>query len=549
MTGFVLGQAATGDSGVNYLALLVFAVLVAVTLGVTYWASSRTSNATDFWAAGRGISARQNGFAMAGEWLSASSLLGYAGLTFIFGFDGVIFAVCSVVSSVLLLFILAGRMRNVGTYTMSDVLAFRLKERPIRIAASIGTLSVALLYLCTQLVAAGVLFAALSGVDFTLGVIIAGAFVLVYVTFGGMLATTWVQIIKAALLMVAIGLVTILLLNRFAWNPSEIFVQAVENSQAGPAYLRPGLLLQDGWDLASLAIVGIFAGLGLPHVLMRFFTVPDARTARKSMGWAVGLLSVFYIMLIIDAVGARAVLTPAESEATGAGGNLALPLLAQVLGGGEGTLGGDLLLAFISAAAFSTVLAVTAGLLISASGAVAHDLWSRSIRHSVNSEREEPVVGRIAAVVLAVAAMGIAIAIGDQYNIGYLVILTLSIAVSANLPALVLALFWRRLSTVGAVCGVIVGLVSSLALIVLSPSVYGEGAPWPLDYPVLVSVPLGFLTCWLGSMARPDRDASRYAELRVRSETGVGANAPASHDAEPSRTIPTALSGDNRVGD
>jgi cation/acetate symporter len=511
---------------VNELALAIFAVVLAITLAVTYWASKRTRTATEFWAAGRGISGAQNGFAIAGDYMSASSFLGFAGLIFFFGVDGFIGLVAALVAFVPVMLLLAERMRNAGKFTMADVLSFRLRERPARTAAALGTLAVAFFYLLAQMVGAGVLIQALAGIDFALSVIITGTFMVVYVIFGGMLATTWVQIIKAGLLMTAGVVVTVLVLAKTGFNPVELFNRAIDQHPDGEAFVSPGLQHPDAINGISFGIAFLLGTAGLPHILIRFFTVPDARAARRSVFWAVVLIGAFYIMIMIVGVGARAILGAGAEEAS-AGGNLAVPLLAEELGGGAGTVGGDVFLAVISAVAFATILAVVAGLVISASGAMAHDLWSNVVRRGEADEREEVRVARVAAIGLGVLAIAVSILGGEGFNVSILVGLAFAVAASANLPPLLCALFWPRFNTAGAVAGVVGGLVSSLVLIALSPAVWpgpdAEGSPVPLSNPALISFPIGFACCWLGTVLSRERDVRSYHELHVRAETGVGA--------------------------
>ena len=385
---------------VNVEALVIFGLVVAITLGITYWASKRTQSATDFWAAGRGITGVQNGFAIAGDYMSAASFLGIAGLIFLFGFDGFLYSVGFLVAFLTVLFLLSERMRNAGKFTIADVLSFRLNERPARVAAALGTLAVAAFYLIAQMVGAGALINALVGIDFNVAVIATGVFMLVYVVFGGMLATTWVQIVKAVLLMVGATVLSLFVLAEIGWNPIDIFELAENQSDDPGEYLSPGLRFTEPIDTVSLGLGLVLGTAGLPHILMRFFTVPDAKAARSSVGWAVALIGAFYVMTTFLGFGARAIL--GEAGTTGevdAAGNLAAPLLAQEVGGGAGSVGGDAFLAIISAIAFATILAVVAGLVISASGAVAHDVWSNVIRKGKDSEHEEVLVGRIAAFV------------------------------------------------------------------------------------------------------------------------------------------------------
>jgi cation/acetate symporter len=515
-------------TGVNALALAVFAVVLAVTLGITFWASKRTRTATEFWAAGRSISGLQNGFAMAGDYLSASTFLGFAGLIFLFGVDGWVGLAAAGASFLPVVLLLAERMRNAGKFTIADVLAFRLHERPARLAAALGTLAVSFVYLIAQMVGAGVLLQALAGIDFSLSVLLTGTFMLVYVVFGGMLATTWVQIIKAGLLMAAGTVLTVLVLAKTSFNPVELFDRAAANHDDAKAYLGGGLQHPDSINAISFGLALLLGTAGLPHLLMRFFTVPDAKAARGSIGWAVALIGAFFIMTMVVGVGARAILGAGAVEAS-KGGNLATPLLAEKLGGGAGSVGGDLFLAIISAVAFATILAVVAGLVIAASGAVAHDVWTSVVRRGdPAAEHEEVRVARMAAVGLGVLAIVASILAGPQFNVSILVGLAFAVAASANLPALLMALFWPRFNTTGAVAGVLGGLAVSLVLIVLSPPVWpgadGAGSPVELRNPAIISIPAGFLCCWLGTMLSRERVTERsYHELHVRAEIGLGA--------------------------
>ena len=516
---------------VNELALGIFAIVVAITLGITYWASKRVSTATDFWAAGRGLTGVQNGFAIAGDYMSAASFLGIAGLIFLFGFDGFLYSVGFLVAFLTVLFLLGERMRNSGKYTIADVLSFRMNERPARAAAALGTLAVAGFYLIAQMVGAGVLINALVGIGFELAVLITGAFMIIYIVAGGMLATSWVQIIKAVLLMTATTVLTLFVLGEVGWNPVDLFREARAQSPEGEAYLKPGLFLASPIDTVSLGIALVLGTAGLPHILMRFFTVPDAKAARSSVMWAVVLIGAFYVMTTALGFGARAVLGEGATEAVGTGGNLAAPLLAEEVGGGAGTVGGDLFLAIIAAVAFATILAVVAGLVISASGAVAHDVWSNIVRKGEDSEKEEVWVAKIAAVSIGAVAIGIAVIGGAGLNVSFMVGLAFAVAASAIFPALLLALTWRRFNTTGAVTGVLFGVFSSIALVIISPTVWpgpdSEGGMlsfYDLANPGIISVPLGFIGCWLGTVLTREEIAERsFDELYVRSETGLGA--------------------------
>jgi cation/acetate symporter len=516
----------TWIAAVNETALAVFAVVVGITLVVTYYASKRVATATDFWAAGRGLTGPQNGFAIAGDYMSAASFLGIAGLIFLFGFDGFLYSVGFLVAFLTVLFLLAERMRNSGKFTIADVLAFRLREQPARAAAALGTLSVAGFYLIAQMVGAGVLIEGLVGIDFWLAVVLTGAFMVIYIVAGGMLATSWVQIIKAVLLMSAAIVMTIWVLAEIGWNPIDLFRESRARSAEGEAYLKPGLFLASPLDTVSLGIGLVLGTAGLPHILMRFFTVPDAKAARSSVMWAMALIGGFYVMTTALGFGARAILGQGGEEAAGTGGNFALPTLAD-------ELGGELFLAIIAGVAFATILAVVAGLVISASGAVAHDVWSNIIRHGRDSEKEEVWVAKIAAVSIGALAIAIAVIGGSGLNVSFMVGLAFAVAASANFPALLLALTWRRFNTTGAITGVLFGVISSIALVIISPTVWpgpdSEGGAfgfYDLANPGIISVPLGFIGCWLGTMLSSEKKAVRsFDELYVRSETGLGAEA------------------------
>src|ERR671912_345568 len=497
---------------VNELALSIFGVVVAITLVITYLASKRMTGTVQFYAAGRAITGPQNGFAIAGDYMSAASFLGIAGLIFLFGFDGFLYSVGFLVAFLTLLFLLSERMRNSGKFTIADVLSFRMNQRPARAAAALGTLSVAGFYLIAQMVGAGVLIEALVGIDFSLAVVLTGAFMLIYVVAGGMLATSWVQIIKAILLMSATIVLSLFVLGEIGWNPVDLFNEAKAKSPEGDAYLKPGLFLASPIDTVSLGLALVLGTAGLPYILMRFFTVPDAKAARWSVMWAMFIIGFFYLLTTFIGFGARAVMGEAGVEAAGTGGNLAAPILAEELGGGAGTFGGDLFLAVIAGVAFATILAVVAGLVLSASSAVAHDIWSSIIRKHHDSEKEEVWVAKIAAASIGAIAILVAVIGGEGLNVSFMVGLAFAIAASANFPAILLALTWRRFNTTGAVCGVVLGVVSAIVLIILSPKAWpgadgdtGTPLPFTLANPGIISIPLGFIGCWLGTVLSTER--------------------------------------------
>jgi cation/acetate symporter len=519
-------------AGLNVEAVVIFAIVLSITLGITWWASKRARTAVGFYAAGRQITGVQNGLAISGDYLSAASFLGIAGLIFLYGFDGFLYSIGFLVAFLTVMFLLAERMRNAGKYTIADVLAFRLNERPARTAAALGTMAVVAFYLIAQMVGAGVLIQALVGIDFSLSVIITGIFMLCYVVFGGMVATTWVQIIKAVLLMAGILVMSVFVLGKVGFNPIELFDKADANKGAESTFsLGPGGLYTEPIDTVSLGLALVLGTAGLPHILMRFFTVPDAKAARGSVVWAMFIIGFFYLLTTFIGFGARAFLGEGGVEAAGKGGNLAAPNLAQFLGGGAGTFGGDLFLAVIAGVAFATILAVVAGLVLSASSAVAHDLWSSIVRKGRDSEAEEVWVARIAALSIGAVAIVVAVIGGSGLNVSFMVGLAFAVAASANFPALILALTWRRFNTTVAVTGVLFGVISAIFLVVVSPKVWpgadtetGSPIGWTLANPGIVSIPLGFIGCWLGTMLSSEKRAERtFHELHVRSETGLGA--------------------------
>src|SRR6201991_2674928 len=517
---------------INVEAVVIFAIVLGITLGITYWASGRAGTAAGFYAAGRQITARQNGLAISGDYLSAASFLGIAGLIYLYGFDGFLYSIGFLVAFLTVMFLLAERMRNAGKFTIADVLAFRLNERPARTAAAIGTLAVVAFYLIAQMVGAGVLIEKLVGINFSLAVLLTGAFMLCYVIFGGMVATTWVQIVKAVLLMAGIFTMSVFVLAKVGFNPVELFNRADANKGPESTFsLAPGTYLPKPLDTVSLGLALVLGPAGLPHILMRFFTVPNAKAARSSVVWAMFIIGFFYLLTTFIGFGARAFLGEGGVEGAGTGGNLAAPNLAAFLGGGEGTFGGDLFLALIAGVAFATILAVVAGLVLSASAAFSHDIWSSIIRKHSDSEREEVVVAKVAAFGIGVIAMVIAIIGGSGLNVSFMVGLAFAVAASANFPALLLALTWRRFNTTGALAGVILGVVSSIFLVIVSPKVWpgadtetGSPIGWTLSNPGIVSIPLGFLGCVVGTLLSSEKRAERtYHELYVRSETGLGA--------------------------
>ncbi len=524
--------------------LLMFLGFVAVTLVITYWAARRSQGANAYFAANRQITGWQNGLAVAGDYMSAASFLGIAGLIAFNGYDGFMYSVGFLVAYLTVLLIVAEPLRNAGKYTMADVLAYRLSPRPVRSMAALSTLTVSTFYMIAQMVGAGALVnLLLPGVGFSTAVVGVGILMIVYVVFGGMLATTWVQIIKAILLMSGTLLLSILVLGHFGFNFGRFF-DAISHvtyhdktgAEVTKNFLQPGHYYFGATkpygviDLISLCMALVFGTAGLPHILVRFYTVPDAKTARTSVVWAMFLIGAFYIMTTFLGFGAATIV---GRDAIGANNNMSAPLLAKFLGG-------DIFFAFISAIAFATILAVVAGLTISASTSFAHDFWTNVIHKGTERKPGEEVrVARVTACVVGIVSILLAILLGQSINVAFLVGLAFAVAASANLPVIVLSLFWKRFNTKGAVMGLGVGLASSIILILISPSIMTVDPPgvagaarhliqrppiFPLENPGIISIPLGFLGAVIGTLLGREPEAeAKFAELTVRANTGLGA--------------------------
>jgi len=486
----------------NPVAMVFFFAFIAVTLGITYWAARRTRTTEEFYAAGRTITAGQNGFALAGDYMSAASFLGIAGLVSTTGFDGLIYSTGWLVGWPVVLFLIAEPLRNLGKYTFADVVASRLRQTPVRIAAAFGTLSTVIFYLIAQMVGAGGLIRLMFGLSYETAVMIVGAAMLAYVLFGGMIATTWVQIVKAALLLGGAAALAVLVLAKFGMNPVRLFAAAAE--RFGDGVLAPGRLVTTPLDAISLGMALMFGTAGLPHILMRFYTVPDARTARKSVFYATGLIGAFYLMTFVLGFGAMVLVGPDAITAIDRGGNMAAPLLAE-------SLGGTPFLGFIAAVAFATILAVVAGLTLSGAAALSHDLWVNVARHGAATAQEQLRVARMATVAIGIVAIVLGITFKGQ-NVAFMVGLAFAIAASANFPALILSIFWRRSTTQGIVSSMLVGTLATLALIWLSPTIQVDilkepSAIFPLKNPALITIPLSFLTGIVVSLLTSDAEA------------------------------------------
>ena len=507
-----LGQA-------NLISILFFAAFVSFTLLITYWAAKRTKSTREYYAAGRSITGFQYGLALAGDYTSAASFLGIAGMVSLRGYDGMIYAAGWLVGWPALMFLIAEPLRNLGKYTFADVVAFRLKQKPIRIAAAIGGILVLLAYAIAQMVGAGNLIKLMFGIPYEAAEIIVGMVMLVYVLFGGMLATTWVQIIKACLLLGGVTILTFLGMSRFDFSLATLYGEVERMYSA--SMLNPGGLITNPLDAISLGMALMLGLLGLPHILMRFYTVPDAKEARKSVLYATTFIGYFY--LIIPIVGFSAAVLVGKQAILGIdkGGNMAALLAAELLGGTP-------FMGFIAAVAFATILAVVAGLTLAAASALAHDLFFSVLRSGRASEAEQVKVAKLATVIFGLAAISLGIAFKGQ-NVAFMVGLAFAIACSGNFPALLLSISWRRFTTAGAVCSIIIGSISATAMIILSPTVWVDvfkhsSAIFPLRNPAIVSMPLAFVTAVLCSLLFRDRGAEqKFEEEKLRTYLGVGA--------------------------
>jgi cation/acetate symporter len=530
--------------------LLMFLAFVAATLVITFWAARKSTGASAYFAAGRSITGWQNGLAVAGDYMSAASFLGISGAICFYGYDGFMYSVGFLVAYLTVLLVVAEPLRNAGKYTMADLLAYRLSPKPVRAMAALSTLMVSTFYMIAQMVGAGGIIKQLIGIDFVPAIIGVGVLMLVYVVLGGMLATTWVQIIKALLLVLGAFILSYMVLQHYGFSFSAFFSAVAHADYAGtkPAkdMLEPGLkygvAVAGPWgplDFTSFLLALVLGTAGLPHILVRFYTVPDAKTARSSVIWAMAIIGIFYILTTFFGFGAATIMKY-DSILTTAGKpnpNMVAPLLAN-------HMGGEVFFAFISAVAFATILAVVAGLTMSASASFAHDFYANVLRSNTETTPEQQVkIARFTAFTVGFASIGIAIYLGPDVNAAFLVGLAFAVAASANLPVIILSVFWKKFSTWGAVAGLAVGLGSAIVLILLSangPLAYEvtlpgvakaiKTGPFPLENPGIVSIPLGFLAATIGSLLKPEPDAEmKFVELKVRAHTGLGAEKASSH--------------------
>jgi cation/acetate symporter len=544
----VAGQ--TVQQPTNWTAIAMFAAFAILTLGITRWAARRTRTASDFYTAGGGITGFQNGLAIAGDYMSAASFLGISAQIFADGYDGLIYSIGFLVGWPIILFLMAERLRNLGRYTFADVASFRFAQTPVRTFAALSTLVVVLFYLIAQMVGAGQLIKLLFGLDYAYAVIIVGVLMMLYVLFGGMTATTWVQIIKAVLLLGCASFMAFMVLAKFGFSPEALFARAVqvktdlavatglsgaEAAERGRSIMGPGNFIKDPISAISFGMALMFGTAGLPHILMRFFTVPNAKAARSSVLWATGWIGYFYLLTFIIGFGAIVLVATDASYVDGAGvlrggANMAAIHLAQAIGG-------NIFLGFVSAVAFATILAVVAGLTLSGASAVSHDLYATVFRKGEADSAAELRVSRRTVLVLAVIAILLGI-LFEKQNVAFMVSLAFALAASGNFPVLLLSLLWKGCTTRGVVVGGSVGLLTALVLTILSPAIWvailhHDKAIFPYSSPAIFTVPLAFFTIWLVSVldtsARAAVDRGAYLEQRVRSETGIGAEGASGH--------------------
>lgn len=552
---------AVEKQSLNINAIVMFLIFVLATLGITYWAARKTKTAKDFYAAGGGITGKQNGLAIAGDYMSAASFLGISGLVYTSGFDGLIYSIGFLVGWPIILFLIAEPLRNLGKYTFADVASFRLRQADIRTIAAAGTIVTVILYLIAQMVGAGKLIQLLFGLDYSTAVVLVGVLMILYVAFGGMLATTWIQIIKAVLLLSGATFIALMVMVYFNFSFEKMFSSAVEIHKSGAKIMEPGGLVSDPWNAISLGLALMFGTAGLPHILMRFFTVSDAKEARKSVFYATGLIGYFYILTFIIGFGAVTLLalhpeyfTHAVTQLTSGGlqtlvsdANASQVLIGDkkaILGGDNMTaihlahaVGGDLFLGFISAVAFATILAVVSGLTLSGASAISHDLYASVIGKGKVDEATEMKASKIATLILGILAIVLGIAFEKQ-NVAFMVGLAFAIAASVNFPVLLLSIYWKGLTTKGALYGATAGLVSAIILVIMGPAVWKDAlgnkeAFIALKNPAIISMTLTFVVIWIVSKmdnsARGQQDKDGFEAQYIRAQTGIGIDGVSGH--------------------
>jgi len=539
---FAIAAFAAGDANfeavkrdLNVPAIIMFLVFILGTLGITYWAAQKTKSASDFYTAGGGISGFQNGLAIAGDYMSAAAFLGVSGLIYLKGYDGVIYAVSFLVGWPIILFFMAEKLRNLGKFTFADIAAYRLGQKEIRTLAAFGSLSVVVLYLIAQMVGAGKLIQVLFGMEYEFAVILVGVMMIIYVTFGGMLATTWVQIIKACLLLTGVSFMAVMVLYSFDFSFEGLFANAAANHAAADSILAPGGFISDPISAISLGLALMLGTAGLPHVLMRFFTVGNAKEARKSVVYATGFIGYFWIIITIVGFGAIAFLNSADGAQyfvdgkLFGGNNMASIHLSHMLGG-------NAFLGFISAVAFATILAVVSGLTLAGASAISHDIYANVINPNASDEKIVKI-SKITVVIVGIVGVTLGIAFESQ-NIAYMVGLAFGIAASANFPILFLSIYWRGLTTRGAFIGGFIGLITAVTLVIIGPIVWVQilgnaEALFPYKHPALFSVTIAFLAIWFFSKTdnsqRGKDEKEMFRAQNVRANTGIGAAGAVDH--------------------
>ncbi|TKC14928.1 solute symporter family protein [Robertmurraya kyonggiensis] len=506
----------------NSTVVILFLIIVAMTLVITYYAAKRTKTASEFYTAGGGLTGWQNGLAIAGDYLSAASFLGIAGMIALSGFDGFFYSIGYLVAYLVVLFIVAEPLRNLGKYTLADMINSRFDAKKVRAVAALNTITIVIFYMIAQLVGAGALIQLLFGIDYWIAVLIVGVMMTIYVLFGGMTATSWVQIIKAVLLMIGTVIISVMVLAKFNFNIFQMFSEMKTVTPLGADYLNPGVKYKVPLDTISLMIALVLGTAGLPHILMRFFTVKNAKTARSSVITATWVIGIFYVMTIFLGFGAAHYVGFDNILAANAAGNMAAPLLAEALGG-------DFLMSFVSAVAFATILAVVAGLVLSGASAFAHDIYGQIIKKGKATEKQQMLAAKYASIGVAILSILLAL-FAQKMNVAFLVSLAFCVAASANLPVIIFTIYWKKFNTAGAITGMLSGLLSSIILVIVSPNVFSpvEGAAIfvgdpliNLTNPAIISVPLGFIGAVIGTAVSKKQDAKRFAEVTVKANTGM----------------------------
>ncbi len=492
-----------------------------LTLIITYYAAKKTTNTSDFYTAGGGLKGWQNGTAIAGDYMSAASFLGIAGSIALVGFDGFFYSIGFLVAYLVVLYLVAEPLRNLGKYTVADMIAARFSDKKVRGVAALNTISISIFYMIAQLVGAGALIKLLLGLDYVTSVLIVGVLMTIYVVFGGMHATSWVQISKAVLLMAGTFIISLIVFAKFDFSLTQMFHHMKTATPLQEAFLNPGNKYKIPLETLSLNLALVLGTAGLPHILTRFFTVKDAKTARSSVVYATWIIGIFYVMTIFLGFGAAAFVGAADITEVDKAGNMAAPLLAKAIGG-------DFLFALISAVAFATILAVVTGLVLSAASAFAHDFYGQIVRRGESSEKEQLKMARYASIGVSIVSILLAL-FAQKMNVAFLVSLAFAVAASANLPVILFTVFWKRFNTTGAVTGMLTGLISTVILVALSPNIWDPagkailiGDPiFPMSNPGIISIPLGFLAAYVGTLLSSSKDEAKYAEVLVKANTGA----------------------------